>query len=73
LFKNSRAEIIVGYTVLTILYNIWVYATIFTGRLWINIIKAALAIGLAFMVQTPFNYGVFGILRPFTEWLDKIF
>jgi hypothetical protein len=72
-FKPYRPEIIITYTAITILYNIWVYTTLFVGKWYINIIKSALAIGLAFIVQTPFNYGVFAVLRPFTQWLDKIF
>ncbi len=73
IFKAQRGEIIITYTVITIIYNIWVYSTLFTGKIWLNIIKSSLAIGLAFVVQTPFNYAVFGLLRPFTTWLDKIF
>lgn len=69
----NRDITIAIYTGLTILYNIWVYATIFVGKLWTNILKAALAIGLAFFVQTPFNYGVFYFVRPFIKWMDAIF
>lgn len=72
-FPNHRDITIGIYTGLTILYNIWVYTTIFEGKRWLNIIKSALAIGLAFFVQTPFNYGAFYILRPFMQWLDKLF
>lgn len=73
IFKNDRDTVIAIYTVITILYNIWVYITLFDGKLWLNILKSVLAITLAFFVQTPFNYGIFAILRPFTQWLDKLF
>lgn len=73
IFPSSRDITIGVYTALTIIYNIWVYTTIFTGKTWWKIIKSSLAIGLAFFVQTPFNYGAFYLLRPFTQWLDKIF
>jgi hypothetical protein len=73
LFPTSRDVTIGVYTVLSILYNIWVYTTLFAGNTWLNILKSGLAIGLAFFVQTPFNYGVFALLKPFTIWLDKLF
>jgi hypothetical protein len=73
IFPKNRDITIGIYTGLTIIYNIWVYTTIFTGRTWWKIIKSALAISLAFFIQTPFNYGVFALLRPFTQWLDKLF
>jgi len=73
LFPKHRDITIGVYTVLTVLYNIWVYATLFVGKRWWNVIKSVLAITLAFIVQTPFNYKVFELLRPFTQWLDKIF
>ncbi len=73
IFPTVKQEIIGTYTGLTIIYNIWVYATFFDGKLLINILKSMLAIAIAFFVQTPFNYGVFGLLRPFIVWVDKIF
>jgi hypothetical protein len=70
----AHRDITIGiYTGLTIVYNIWVYTTLFAGKIWVNIIKSAVAIALAFIVQTPFNYGVFYLLRPFMQWLDKLF
>lgn len=73
IFPKNRDVTIGIYTVMTIIYNIWVYTALFTGRTWWKIIKSALSIGLAFFVQTPFNYGAFYLLRPFTQWLDKLF
>jgi hypothetical protein len=73
IYRTDRDTVITVYTVLIQIYNVWVYTTIFAGKTWIKIIKSILAIALAFFVQTPFNYGVFALLRPFTAWLDKIF
>jgi len=69
-FKDT---IIAIYTGLTIVYNIWVYITFFKGNIWLNLIKAMVAITLAFIVQTPANYFTFYLLQPFLKWLDPIF
>lgn len=72
-FKTSRDSVMFTYTVLMQVYNVWVYTAFFEGKIHWRIIKSMLVIALAFVVQTPFNYGVFALLRPFTEWLDKVF
>ncbi len=73
LFKSSRDNVIFTYTAIMQVYNIWVYVVFFEGKLIWKIIKSILVIILAFIVQTPFNYGVYALLRPFTEWMDKVF
>jgi len=73
IFKSSRDSVIFAYTAIMQIYNIWVYTALFEGKTIWKILKSALVIALAFFVQTPFNYGVFALLRPFTAWLDKVF
>lgn len=73
LFPNAKDIVIAIYTVLTIIYNIWVFTTFFEGNKALNIIKSIVAITIAFILQTPLNYGVFYLLRPFIQWLDPIF
>lgn len=73
LFKTSRDSVMLIYTIIMQVYNIWVYTAFFEGKILWKISKSMLVIALAFLVQTPVNYGVFALLRPFTEWLDKVF
>lgn len=73
LFPNSKDVVIAIYTFLTSIYNIWVLTTFFDGNKFLNVVKSSLAITIAFILQTPLNYGVFYILRPFIKWLDPIF
>jgi len=73
-FTTIPKDIVIGvYTALTVMYNVWVYATLFAGKLVWNIFKSILAVMVAFILQTPVNYGVFYLLRPFIKWLDAIF
>lgn len=73
LFHEFKQEIIVIYTILTIIYNIWVYTAFFEGKIWINVLKSIVAIAIAFFIQTPVNYGVYYIIRPFIVLVDRIF
>lgn len=73
IFPHAKDVVIAIYTILTIIYNVWVFTMFFEGNRVVNVIKSAIAITLAFILQTPLNYGVFYLLRPFIAWLDPLF
>ena len=73
LFPQGKDIIILVYTIITLVYNIWVYTVFFAGHVLLNIFKSMLAIALAFIIQTPVNYTVYYFIRPFIKWLDAIF
>ncbi len=71
---SHHKDIIIGiYTVITIIYNIWVYTVFFEDKRWVNMIRSTVAITLAFILQLPINYCVFALLRPILKWVDAIF
>lgn len=55
LFPSVKVEIIFIYSIVIVLYNIWVYAQIFDGNKFWVFVKSTFAVVIAFAYQMPVN------------------
>ncbi|GAB4123884.1 MAG: hypothetical protein OHK0045_04010 [Raineya sp.] len=71
LFHASK-EILIGvYTLATMGYNIWVYTTFFSGKLFPKIARAVFTVLFAYILQFPVNVLVYYFFAPVFEFLSK--
>jgi hypothetical protein len=71
-FFPASKEILIGiYTLATMGYNIWVYATFFSGKLFPKIVRAVFTVLFAYILQLPINALVYYFFAPVFEFLSK--
>jgi hypothetical protein len=72
LFPQSKHILIPAYTVITIVYNIWVYITFFQSKLGVAIFGSVLVVYYSYVAQLFVNLGVFYLLQPIIHLLPKL-
>jgi hypothetical protein len=60
------------YTLVVILYNIGVYAQLYAKPTILSWTKSIFAVVLAYVLQAPFNYISFQLLKPFIKIIDPL-
>ncbi|MFN0082287.1 MAG: hypothetical protein ACKVOM_07175, partial [Ferruginibacter sp.] len=71
-FPQSKQTLIPAYTVITIMYNVWVYVTFFQSKVGVTIFGALLVVYYSYVVQFFVNLGVFFLIRPIVHLLPKL-
>lgn len=71
-FPNTRVAVIPAYTVLTAIYNVFVYMKFFQGNGWVLFFKAILSMILAYATQLFLNLIFFYFAEPYVSILDKL-
>lgn len=76
LFPGSKVVLIAGYTVATILYNIWVYVQFF-GSGFSMYAKSIGVVLIAYIYQFPLNFSIFYLYEEFVHhhmhWIPHVY
>jgi len=62
-----KVQIIIAYSAVIMLYNIWVYMQIFEGRKFTLFFKSTLAVAISFLYQIPLNLLIYSVYHKFVE------
>lgn len=65
LFLPYKSEILYGYLILTLFYNVWVFLSFFREWNVTGLLKTAGALAASYVVQLFLNYGLFSVLKTY--------
>ena len=70
-FPSLRFSIIMPvYFAICVVYNIWVYVSLFNGNIILSFIKAVAAVLTGYFLQLPINILIFSVLGPYIGIVD---
>jgi hypothetical protein len=77
LFPSGRNILIGVYTVLIIVYNVWVYAQFFEGRKFSLVLRSAMVVLIAYVYQFPLNFLIFSLydnyIHHHMHWIPHVY